>query len=250
MRTLIARSLHLRLVSPATRQRGRLASLYASSVGRKFVMAMSGVAIVGFVIAHLFGTLKIFLGPEATDSYAAALRHLGRGLVPPDSVLWVLRIGLGAAFAVHLHAAFSLDRRNRSACGDRSQTAAEHIAARYAARTMLWSGIFVGVFVVFHLADLTWGVTNPHFAHADPYNNQISSFSNPVIVASYLAGVIALTIHLRHGLWSLFQSLGIDSAAVPHRTRRHAATAIAVGIGAGYAAIPLAVLTGILQHSR
>lgn len=226
----------------------RIASLYASSVGRKYAMALSGLAIIGFVIVHLIGTLKIFLGPDATNEYGEALRNLGEHLIPRTHLLWSFRIGLIAAFAVHIHAAFSLDQRNRQANGNTHATRKDHVAATYASRTMLWSGIIVGLFIVFHLADLTWGTINPDFERGNAYDNQIASFQNPLITAVYLLGVAALTMHLFHGLWSLTQTLGTRSLFLNEQHKRRAAAAISVAIGLGYASIPLAVVTGLLDH--
>ena len=226
-----------------------VASLYKSSVGRKYVMALSGIMIVGFVVVHLIGTLKIFLGPAATNEYGEALRDLGGHLVPRTHLLWMFRIGLLAAFAVHIHAAFSLDRRNRRANGVRSRSRRDLVTANYASRTMLWSGIIVGVFIVFHLADLTWGNINPEFERGNAYDNQIASFQNPYITSVYLLGVLALTIHLFHGLWSLTQSVGTTSSLFSLQDRRRAAAALSIAIGLGYASIPLAVLAGFLDYS-
>lgn len=212
-------------------------------------MALSGIAIVGFVIVHLLGTLKIFLGPGATNEYGEALRNLGEHIIPRTHLLWILRIGLIAAFAIHLHAAFSLDRRNRRANGTARPSRRDRVAATYASRTMLWSGIIVALFIVFHLADLTWGTTNPDFERGNAYNNQIASFRNPVITAVYLLGVAALTGHLFHGLWSLTQSLGVTNPLLSERGRRRVAATIAIAIGVGYASIPLAVLTRVLDYA-
>lgn len=224
-------------------------SLYSSSVGRKYVMALSGLAIVGFVFVHLVGTLKIFLGAQATNDYGEALRDLGGHLIPRTHLLWVFRIGLILAFATHLHAAFSLHRRNRQAVGSAPTNRQDFLAATYASRTMLWSGIIVGLFIVFHLADLTWGIINPDFVRGDAYNNQLASFENPALSAVYLAGIAALSIHLFHGLWSMFQSLGVATILLPLSTRRRLAITVSAAIGLGYASIPLAVLTGILDHT-
>jgi succinate dehydrogenase / fumarate reductase cytochrome b subunit len=227
----------------------RFASLYASSVGRKFVMALSGLAIVGFVVVHLVGTLKIFLGPDATNEYGEALRDLAEHLVPRTHLLWIFRIGLVTAFAVHIHAAFSLDRRNRRAKGPAGPSRQDLVAATYASRTMLWSGIIVGLFIVFHIADLTWGTTNPDFVRGDAYNNQIDSFQNPLISGIYLLGVAALTMHLFHGLWSMLQSLGAPETLGNVSAKRRTAGMISIVIGAGYASIPVAVLAGFLEHA-
>lgn len=226
----------------------RFASFYASSVGRKYVMALSGLAIVGFIIVHLIGTLKIFLGPDATNEYGEALRNLGEHLIPRTHLLWILRGGLIVAFAIHIHAAFSLDQRNRRARGKTRPSHQEHLAATYASRTMLWSGIIVGLFIVFHLADLTWGTINPDFERGNAYDNQIASFQNPLLTTVYLLGAAALTNHLFHGLWSMLQSLGALTKLDEQGKRRVAAT-IAIAIGLGYASMPVAVLVGILDYS-
>lgn len=223
--------------------------MYQSSVGRKFVMALSGIAIVGFVIAHLVGTLKIFLGAEETNDYGEALRDLGGHLVPHGHLLWILRIGLAGAFAVHMHAAYSLDRRNRKAKGKSTYENQRFTATSYASRTMLWSGNIVGLFIIFHIADLTWGATNDNFVHGDAYNNQIASFSNPAITAIYLVALIALVAHLRHGLTSLVQSMGSRIAWLTKPIRDGVALAASLLIGIGYASIPVAVQLGILDYA-
>ncbi len=225
----------------------RLLSLYRSSVGRKFVMALSGLAITGFVVVHLIGTLKIFLGPEETNHYGEALRGLGGDLVPHGHLLWILRIGLLLAFAIHLHAAFSLDRRNRAARGPSGRQPRRYSAASYASRTMLWSGIIVGLFIVFHIADLTWGATSDEFVVGEVYDNQIRSFSNPWISGVYLAALVALVAHLHHGLASLVPSLGGRAPWLTEKVRKRIALVVAAAIGAGYASIPIAVLVGALS---
>jgi len=212
-------------------------------------MALSGLAIVGFVVVHLIGTLKIFLGPESTNLYGEALRDLGGHLIPRTHLLWTFRLGLIAAFAVHLHAAFSLDRRNRKARGPVSYATQNLVAATYASRTMLWSGIIVALFIVFHLADLTWGTINPDFERGDAYNNQIASFKNPAITSVYLLAIAALTAHLFHGFWSLFQSLGISTTLMTEAGKRRLAAATAAIIGLGYASMPLAVVFGLLDYA-
>jgi succinate dehydrogenase / fumarate reductase cytochrome b subunit len=114
---------------------------------------------------------------------------------------------------------------------------------------MLWSGIIVGLFIVFHIAHLTWGATNPDFVRGDAYNNQIDSFQNPLISGVYLVAVAALTMHLFHGLWSMLQSLGALETPGNVTAKRRTAAAIAITIGAGYASIPVAVLPGFLDHA-
>lgn len=234
------------LPRPSGRLRA-MASLYRSSVGRKFVMALSGVAIIGFVLAHLFGTLKIFLGAEETNEYGEAIRGLGGDFVPHGHLLWFMRIGLAAAFAVHLHAAFSLDRRNRRAGGRARYQHQRFSAASYASRTMLWSGVIVGLFIIFHIADLTWGATNSEFVVGDPYANQVASFSNPVISGVYLLALVALVAHLQHGIESLVRSLGLRASWWTDGLSRRVSMGISTVIGLGYASVPVAVLTGVVR---
>ena len=210
-------------------------------------MALSGLAIIGFVVAHLFGTLKIFLGPDETNEYGEAIRGLGGDFVPHGHLLWVMRIGLTAAFAVHLHSAFSLDRRNRRANSGVRYQHQRFTAASYASRTMLWSGIIVGLFILFHIVDLTLGATNNDFVSGDPYANQVASFSNPAISGVYLLALVALVAHLQHGIESLVRSLGLRASWWTDGLSRRVSMGISTMIGLGYATVPIAVLTGIVS---
>ena len=221
--------------------------LYRSQVGRKWAMALTGVALLGFIIFHLYGNLKVYLGPEEINEYGEALRDLGGQLVPRTQLLWVLRIGLLAAFAIHVHAAFSLTMENRRKGGEVTyQTQREYLVANYASRTMIWSGIIVLLFIAFHLADLTWGTTNPDFISGDIYHNMVASFERVPVAAIYIVANVALGFHIYHGAWSMFQSLGANNPRF-NKWRRWFAQGFAAVIVLGNISFPIAVLLGIIE---
>ena len=193
---------------------------YRSAVGKKWVMALTGIALLGFVLAHLVGNLKLYLSKEDMNLYGEALRDLGGHLVPRSVTLWILRGGLIAAFALHLHAAYTLTRLNHRARPVQYRSRRDYVAANFASRTMRWTGVIVFAYLGFHLADLTWGSANPHFLRGDPYNNLIYSLQRPAVALSYAVANIALGVHLLHGVGSLFQSLGVSNPRIAElRTR-------------------------------
>lgn len=221
---------------------------YRSALGKKWVMAVTGVVLIGYVIAHLIGNLKVYLGAEEINSYAEALRDLGGHLAPRTSLLWLMRGGLILAFALHVHAAYSLTYTNWKARGDRYRER-DYSVADYASRTMRWSGTIVLLFIVFHLADLTWG-TSPaavdEWVRGDVYSNLILSMERPVSAAFYAVANIALGFHLYHGVWSLFQSIGWHHPQF-NSWRRFLAYAVTGFVVIGNLSFPIAVQTGLLE---
>lgn len=222
-----------------------LSRLYRSAIGLKAAMAVSGIVLFGFVLGHMAGNLKLYLGPEAINHYAEWLREAGTPLLPPTGLLWIVRIGLLAAAAVHIGSAWTLTLVNRRA---RPQDYAERsvVQATYAARTMRWGGVIVLLFVLYHLADLTLGWANPDFVPGDVYHNVVAGFSVWWVSAFYMVAQVALAFHLYHGLWSLFQSLGWNHPAYNGWRRRFAAT-FALVVAAGNLSFPLAVLSGLVS---
>lgn len=219
---------------------------YRSALGKKYVMALTGIAWMGYVFAHMVGNLKMYLGPESLDAYSEWLREsLLYPILPHHVTLWILRLGLIAALALHVHAAWSLTQMNRKARPVKYQTARDYIAADFAARTMRWTGIIVLLFIGYHLADLTWGWLNPGFVRGDVYRNVVASLSNPLVALFYLAANAALGVHLYHGAWSLFQSLGINSPRF-NPWRRLFAIAFAAITVLGNLSFPIAVQLGIV----
>jgi succinate dehydrogenase / fumarate reductase cytochrome b subunit len=217
-----------------------------SSIGMKWMMAVSGLALVGFVIVHMLGNLQVFLGPEALNHYAVALREM------PFQLLWILRIGLVVAFVVHVFSAVRLTDLNRAARPE-AYAVKKAVASTYASRTMMMGGLILLAFIIYHLAHFTFGVTNPdHFAlhdaqgRHDVYRMVVLGFRNPIVTGAYVLAMVPLAMHLSHGASSLFQSLGISHPKYDGFLR---------GIGpflgtvlfVGNVSMPLAVLAGLVR---
>lgn len=223
-------------------------NLYQTYVGKKWVMAITGVIGLLFIAGHMFGNLKMYLGEEEFLHYAEGLRTVAYPLVPEKFLLWLARLGLLAALVLHVHSAFSIWQRNRAARSMGYQSSRDYIAADWASRTMLWTGPILLLFIAFHLADLTFGVeaANPDFVAGDVYQNVIASFSRAPVAAIYVIANLALGIHIYHGTWSLFQSLGVNNPQI-NQGRRIFAALFALVIVAGNISFPLAVMLGIVE---
>ncbi len=227
-----------------------LLDLYSTAVGKKYVMAVTGIAIMGFVFVHMIGNLKMYLGREDFDHYAEFLRDLLVPILPRTVLLWLMRLGLIGAFALHIHSAYGLTMLNRHARSVKYQSPRDYQIANFASRTMRWSGGIVGLFLLWHLADLTWGWVNATgtdgtFVRGEAYDNVARSLDRIPVAVLYIAANIALGIHLFHGAWSLFQSLGWNNPRF-NAWRRGFATGFATLIVVGNVSFPIAVLAGIV----
>jgi len=220
--------------------------LYRSAVGKKYVMAITGIAIMGFVLAHMIGNLKMYLGIGEFDGYGDFLREILVPILPRTVFLWLLRGGLIAAFALHIHAAYALTIMNRRARRTNYSSKRDYIAANYASRTMRVSGIIVGLYIVFHLFDLSWTGTGATYVRGDPYGNVAHSLSRWPVALLYIVANIALGFHLFHGAWSLFQSMGWNNPRF-NRWRRNFAVGFAGLIVLGNVSFPIAVLAGVVS---
>jgi succinate dehydrogenase / fumarate reductase, cytochrome b subunit len=236
----------LRRVQPARRKRPWPLDLYQSAVGKKWAMAVTGVMLLGFVLIHMIGNLKVYLGPEDINHYGEWLREIAVPALPRTVFLWLLRGGLIAAFAIHIHAAWSLTRMNHRARPTKYASDRDYVAANFASRTMRWTGIIVILFVVFHLADLTWGSANPDFVRGEVYHNMVESFSRVPVAAAYIVANLALAVHIFHGAWSLFASLGVSNPRLV-RFRRSFAVAFAGIILLGNISFPVMVQANVIQ---
>lgn len=215
-----------------------------STVGLKVLMAVTGVLLFGFLVGHVAGNLKVFQGAEKFDAYAEALRTLGEPIFGRGQILWAARLGLIAAVGIHIAAAFRLTRLARSA--RRTGYRKHHdLAFTFASKTMRWGGLWILAYVLFHLADLTFGWTLDSFEHGSAYANLVGSLSRTPVAIFYVLSMIPLGMHLYHGLWSATQSLGLATPAV-RRLRRAVATALALAIVLGFASVPISVVTGIV----
>lgn len=222
-------------------------AFYRTSVGKKYAMAISGIILMGFVLSHMVGNLKMYLGEKTFDHYAEFLRELGEPLFPRTVVLWIIRLVLICAFIIHFHAALALTIQNKKARKSKEnyQAPRDYIAASFASRTMRWGGIIILLFLFWHLADLTWGFANPDFVRGHAYDNVAQSLQRVPITALYIVANLALGFHLSHGAWSLFQSLGINNPKY-NSARRWFARGFATVIVLGNISFPVAVQLGIV----
>lgn len=222
---------------------------YRSPIGKKWVMALTGIAIMGFVFAHMVGNLHLYEGPRQVNMYGESLRELGGHLAPRTFVLWLMRVGLATAILLHVHAALTLTLINRKARPDRYEAPRDWIAANFAGRTMRWTGIIVGFYLLFHLADLTGGRTGNDFIRGDVYHNVVTSFSRPAVAVLYVVANLALGIHLFHGAWSLFQSLGINNPRY-NVARKIFAVGFAAAVVIPNSAFPIMVQAGVISEEN
>ena len=228
------------------RPRFWLLDFYGSALGKKAVMAVTGILLLGFVLAHMLGNLHLYQSPERMNEYGEYLRTIGSPILPRSGALWILRSGLILAFILHIHSAATLTLMNRQSRPVGYKGGRDYVAANYAARTMRWSGIIVGFYLVFHLMDLTWGVGGADFTRGEPYENLVASFQREPVAIVYIIANVLLGLHIYHGAWSLFQSLGWANPRFNH-WRRGFAMIFAAIIVIGNLSFPVAVMTGLVE---
>lgn len=201
-------------------------------------MAVTGLIGIAFVIGHMIGNLQVFQGPEKLNAYAAALRAY-------PALLYFVRAVLLGAVILHIVAAYQLSRMSWES---RSQNYErwKPVSSDYASRTMRWSGPILLLFIIYHLLDFTFGTVNPDFVEGDAYHNVISSFTLWYITAFYVVSMLALGLHMYHGIWSMFQSLGLNSPT--HNTYwKNLAVVITGIVVVGNILMPLAVFLGFVR---
>jgi succinate dehydrogenase / fumarate reductase cytochrome b subunit len=223
----------------------RARALYASSIGKKVVMAVTGVVLFGFVVGHMAGNLKIYQGEEKFDAYAHFLREMGKPVFGHGQALWVARIGLLLAVVAHVVSAIQLTVMSKRARPVRYEKN-DYIGFSYASRTMRWGGVIVTAFVLYHLMHLTWGNAHPDFEPGAAYRNVVRGFQQWPAALAYVVAMVPLCLHLYHGVWSAMQTLSVDNPRIS-RWRRPAAAAIALSVLIGNLSIPLAVLAGWVE---
>lgn len=217
---------------------GALARFWDSSVGKKAVMAVTGLIMVAFLISHVLGNLQVFEGPTQLNDYSAALRRLG-------PLLWVARAGLIVSLVLHVIAAYQLTQRKQAArpvaYGER-----EPQASTFAARTIRWGGVLVLIFIVLHLLHFTFGTIHPAFDHKDVYGNVVAGFQIWWVSVLYVVAMVIVGLHLYHGTWSSLRTLGLTRPSVDP-LRRRVVTVLAWAIFLGFSSIPVAVLLGFVR---
>jgi succinate dehydrogenase / fumarate reductase cytochrome b subunit len=228
---------------------GFISAVYRSSIGKKMIVAVTGVILILFVVGHLLGNLQIFLGPDWINGYSQHLRDLG-------PLLWAIRIFLLAAVTIHIYATIQLAIENRRARPE-PYIDKEHVKATFASRHMVMSGLIVLAFIIYHIAHFTVRVTDPRFAllkadplnHYDVYSMMVYGFQSYLVSGFYVLGLFLLALHLSHGSSSFFQSLGLNDKKLTPR--------LALGgrifawlLFAGYTSIPIAILLGLIKPAQ
>lgn len=230
-------------------------TLYRTSIGKKAIMAATGLLLVGFVFIHMWGNLKVYAGPEAINQYAVDLRYLGEPIFGYAQALWLARLVLLGAVGLHIWAAVSLTLQSRRS---RAQGYAEkrgtQPAYTYASYTMRWGGVVILLFIIYHLMHFTFGAVGyapNQFMHPEGgeyfvYQNLVAGFQFWPSSLFYMAAMLALGLHMFHGIWSMMQTLGLNNKNWTHIWRGVAAL-VALAVVIGNISIPIAVLAGIIQ---
>jgi succinate dehydrogenase / fumarate reductase, cytochrome b subunit len=216
-----------------------------SSVFKKVVMAVSGIILVLYLIAHMIGNLKAFAGRESFNHYSEWIRTIGEPAVPAQTTLWIIRVVLLVAVGAHIWAAVVLWRQAKRARPNGYVTK-KPVAQSYASRTMRWGGVIVLAFVIYHILDLTVGAVNPDGTDSTPYDRLVAGFENPLVVAAYTISLLLLGMHLRHGVWSATQTLG-QSNKRREKTVNLFALAFSVVLIGGFLLVPFSVLFGLID---
>lgn len=212
-----------------------LSRFWHSTIGKKVVMALTGIIGILFVIGHMTGNLLMFKGQDAMHQYALLLRT-------SMPLLYAARGVLLIAVVLHVLSAYQLTMRARAA-RPHDYAVRKPQVTTFAAKTIRWGGVLLLVFIVFHLLQLTLGLVHPRFAHLDPYNNVVVGLANPFIAGLYILAMAALALHLYHGIWAVVRTLGAARPAA-QPLKRTLAVLVAVVVAAGFMIIPIATLAG------
>ncbi|MEU6444144.1 MULTISPECIES: succinate dehydrogenase [unclassified Streptomyces] len=233
-------------LAPGTDRRpSRTRMIWDSSVGKKTVMAVSGLLMLLYLIAHMYGNLKIFFGPGTFDDYAHWLRTVGEPFMHYEWTLWVIRVVLVVAVVAHAVSAYQLSRRDQKARP--VKYAHPRRRASYATHTMRYGGIVLALFIVWHILDLTTGtVHSGGFQHGHPYANVVDTFSTWYGNVIYIVAMLALGLHIQHGFYSAAQTLGVGSRS-RDLVLKTLANVLAVVITLGFIAVPVGVMTGLVD---
>jgi succinate dehydrogenase / fumarate reductase cytochrome b subunit len=234
-------------------------TLYRTSVGKKVIMALSGIVLVGFLVFHMYGNTKVYQGPEVFNEYAAGLREIGHPIFGHEHLLWIARVVLLASVGLHIWAATSLTLQSRKSTAAYAVSGARRYGEKkrqtgYAAYTMRFGGVVILLFIIYHLLHLTFGAVGFAPGQYVPeqngefqvYNNFVYGFQNPLVSGFYIITMVFLGLHLYHGVWSMFQTLGANNYKYD-KLLRGLAILIAVAVTLGNLSFPIAVLAGIVR---
>ncbi|MEO8029824.1 MAG: succinate dehydrogenase cytochrome b subunit [Gemmatimonadota bacterium] len=217
----------------------RLLALYRSTVGKKIIMAVTGIILIGFLVTHVVANLLSFQGPAKLNGYSAFLHSTGE-------LLWLARGVLLLALILHVLAAYQLTRLDRAARPVGYQRKVPQ-SATIASRTMRWGGVLLLAFIIFHLLHFTLGTVHPSFVDGDPYHNIVAGFQgHPLVSGFYIVAMVGLGLHLYHGGSAMFQSLGLSHPSWNH-DRQRLMRIVAGLVALGFAAIPIGVMLGAIR---
>jgi len=222
-------------------------SFARSTIGRKVIMAVTGLVGIGYVLAHMYGNLKVFIGADYFDHYAEGLKELGAPILGHEHFLWIFRIVLIVSVVAHVWAAWSLTQQAHKARPE-EYAVKRTLDANYSTKLMRWGGVVIFAFLVLHLMQLTFGtrIVSPDFVRGEVYDNVISTFSFAPTAIFYIIAVAFLGLHLYHGGWSMMQTLGWLAPRYD-KIVRLAAAGLGLVIFLGFSIVPLAVLFRIVQ---
>ena len=222
-----------------------------STVALKALMAVSGLIMIGYLLAHMYGNLKVFSGESAFNDYAHHLRVLGEPILPRSGLLWILRVVLLASVFAHMYAAFKLWGRARRARGGvqryHSNRARTGVQRTYASFTLRWGGVVIALFVLYHLMHLTWNIVAPGGPAPEPYDRVVNGFRVWWVVVIYTVAMVAVGFHLRHGVWAALTTLGANVSSLARRRLNLLAYAVAGIITIGFLLPPYAIVFGLVS---
>ena len=217
----------------------RLSAFWDSTVGKKIVMGLTGIVLVGFVLAHMAGNLQIFLGPDKFNGYSRFLQH------DIIELTWLLRAGLLVSVVLHVTSAIQLTLRNRAA-RPTAYVRLEPQVSTWASQTMRWGGFYLLAFIPYHLMHFTLGWVHPAFVRDQAYGNVMIGFQVTWVVFFYLGAMFFLALHLYHGVWAMFRTLGLARPST-EPLHRQLALVIAIVVSVGFSLVPLSVALGLVH---
>jgi succinate dehydrogenase / fumarate reductase cytochrome b subunit len=225
-----------------------------STVALKALMAGTGLIMIGYLLAHMYGNLKIFAGPAAFNGYAHHLRTIGEPILPHTGLLWIIRVVLVLSVIGHMTAAFLLwSRANKATAapdGSRryiSTRARTGVQRTYSSFTLRWGGVVILLFVVYHLLHLTFNVIRPGGPADTPYGRVVAGFQVWWVLAAYTIAMIAIGFHLRHGTWGAFMTLGANTSPIARRRLNRLAYAVAAIVTIGFLVPPYCIFFGLVR---
>ena len=226
----------------------RLMALWRTVIGKKIVMAVTGVVLIGFVIGHVVGNLKIFSGPDGINAYSRFLREVGQPELGYGQLLWLVRLVLLLCVGLHITAAVQLTRMSRAA-RPVGYSVKRNVETTFAARMMRWGGVLLVLFIIFHLLHLTGGIVGfsaGQFKHLAVYQNVVAAFAVWPVAVFYIVAMCALCLHLSHGIWSMLQTLGWSTARNEAKLKL-LSRVVAIVVFLGFTSVPVAVMAGWLH---